>query len=281
MSTTRIPTYFVSHGSPMMALPNDNEKLTQDFLRDLGKDLLGSGKIKGVVICSAHWEEDQNGLQAPRVAVTTARHPELIYDFYGFPHKLYEVEYHAQGSEELGKRVQEALTEQNINCDLDNKRGLDHGAWVAAKLMFPDSGPTNETTVPIVQLSLSSSLDPDFHVAVGKAIKPLRDEGILILGSGGAVHNLRQLFGPKASWSTGFIEALTEVFTAHGEDRRKGVAALTKLPVFRMAHPRAEHFMPVAVVIGAADDLEDGTVVHENYPDFAPNLALHAFKVGT
>ncbi|TPX41507.1 hypothetical protein SeMB42_g04014 [Synchytrium endobioticum] len=276
----RIPTIFVSHGSPMMAEhPSENDKETQEFFESLGEDLLAWG-VQGVVCISAHWQEKSHAGKPPRVAVTSTRHPELIYDFYGFPDHLYKIKYNGQGNSNLAKKVQKAIQSQNLTCDLDDRRGFDHGAWVPLKLMFPDTNAQNESQVPIVQLSLSSTLDPEFHVAVGKALQPLRDQGILILGSGGAVHNLRELFGPKQQWSSAFIAALTDAMKSHGEVRREAASSLTKLPIFRQAHPTSEHFMPVAVVIGTAHDDENATVIHDVYPKYAPNFALHAYKIG-
>ncbi|RKO91363.1 Extradiol ring-cleavage dioxygenase, class III enzyme, subunit B, partial [Blyttiomyces helicus] len=227
------PTLFLSHGSPMMAVEKD---VTTDFFKQLGARLVTTYHPKAILIISAHWEVPGN-----RVAVTTKS------DFGGFPKELYEVKYDAIGNPALAERVGGALRDAGIECVSQPTRGLDHGAWVPLVHMFP------KADIPVVQLSLSSSLDFDFHAKIGQALRPLRDEGVLIIASGGAVHNLRELFGPKQPWASGFDKALAEAITKPESDAARliAMAGLVQAPTFKGAHPRAEHFIPVAVAAGA------------------------------
>ena len=168
----RMPVVFVGHGNPMNAIePNEFHKSWQK----LGQAL---PRPKAVLCISAHWET--NG-----VAVTAARLPETIHDFYGFPRPLFEVQYPAPGEPELARHTAALL--ENANVRLDEERGLDHGAWSVLAPMYPDAD------VPVVQLSLDSSQPAGFHYRLGRALGPLRDEDILIIASGNIVHNLRLL----------------------------------------------------------------------------------------
>ncbi|HZN03306.1 MAG TPA: class III extradiol ring-cleavage dioxygenase [Candidatus Polarisedimenticolia bacterium] len=231
-----MPTLFVSHGAPTLPL---DPGPTGPFLKDLGRRL---GRPAGVVCVSAHWDT-----QSPRVTGSPA--PETVHDFGGFPEALYSLRYPAPGDPALAQRVVELLGASGRPAAVDPKRGLDHGAWVPLLLMFPAAD------VPVVQLSVQSHLDARHHFEMGRALHPLRREGVLILGSGGATHNLGT-FGrapvesPAAPWANAFDEWLRAAIEANRSDDL--LAWRERAPDPLRNHPTPEHFMPLFVPLGAA-----------------------------
>lgn len=219
---------FVSHGAPTLLIEDEPAK---DAMRRLGREL---PRPKAVLCISAHWETD-----AP--AVSTAARPETIHDFYGFPEELYRLRYPAPGAPALGRRAAE-LT----GAATDETQGLDHGAWVPMTLMYPDAD------MPVAQLSIQHALGPAHHVRLGRALKPLRDEGVMILASGSATHNLRLLSwqgGPTPAWARDFDDWLDRTLGAGAVDDL--IDYRTKAPHGATAHPRDEHFLPIHVAAGA------------------------------
>ena len=250
MSSTRLPTLFVSHGAPTLIL---EDIPVRAFLQSLGTRFPG---IRGVLCISAHWN-----LEVP--AVNAVEHPETIHDFYGFPPSLYRMNYPAHGSPALAGRVAGLLNNAGITCITDTARGLDHGAWVPLMLMFPKAG------VPVVQLSIQRNFDPARHLALGAAITGLRDEGILIMGSGGAVHPLGDPTAslgegaPTEAWAEEFNEWLADAVT--NGDRKRLVGYRTLAPHAQRAHPYPDHYMPLLVALGAAGPGARGTVIHHSW----------------
>ena len=190
-------------------------------------------------------------------------HPETIHDFYGFPSSLYRIDYPARGSPALAGRVAGILNSAGIACSTDTARGLDHGAWVPLKLMFP------EADVPVVQLSIQQNLDPALHLEMGDAIAGLRDEGFLVMGSGGAVHPLGD---PTASlgegaatepWAEEFSDWLADAVKKG--DRERMVGYRTLAPHAKRAHPYPDHYMPLLTALGAAGPGARGTVIHRSW----------------
>jgi len=223
------PAIFVSHGSP--TLPFDDVP-ARDFLRGLGAKL---GTPKAILVASAHWD-------TPAPALNAVARNATIHDFTGFPKPLYELRYEAPGAPALAERAASLLT----GASIDTERGLDHGAWVPLMLMYPGAD------IPVLQLSVQSRAGAAHHIALGRALAPLREEGVLILGSGGFVHNLRAIDwngGPEPEWSRAFAEWTHEKLLARDE------AALadyrSRAPHAAMAHPTEEHFMPLFVAYGA------------------------------
>ncbi|HTE81372.1 MAG TPA: class III extradiol ring-cleavage dioxygenase [Reyranella sp.] len=251
-----MPTLFVSHGSPTLILEDTPARA---FLATLGQQV---PRPKAIVAVSAHWNTDQP-------TVSLAARPETIHDFSGFPDALYRLHYDALGAPELAARVA-ALT----GAQRDPAYGLDHGAWVPAMLGWP------EADIPIFQLSVQPNLGPAHHIALGRKLAPLREEGVLVLGSGSATHNLRRLVrgAPGATpeaWAVAFDDWLAESLEKGDE------AALadyrTRAPNAREAHPTDEHFLPIHVAFGAAGEGARGRALHRSFTLGNLSMASYAF----
>jgi 4,5-DOPA dioxygenase extradiol len=233
---TRFPTLYVTHGAPTLIL---DDCPARDFLAALGKRL---PRPKAVLCVSPHWEET-------RAAVSAAPKPETIHDFFGFPPALYHHRYPAPGAPTLAGRVAGLLHKAGISCVVDPLRGFDHGAWVPLKLMFP------EADIPAFQLSVQTPLGPAHHLALGRALAPLRDEGVLILGSGSATHNLRDFRGasrvddPPCDYVKPFDDWLVKTVEAGDA---AALADYERAPEGKRNHPTPEHFLPIYVPFGAA-----------------------------
>lgn len=197
-----------------------------------------------ILVISGHWERD-------RPTVLTADRHTLLFDYYGFPEHTYRLTYPARGSEKVAVRVRKLLGAGGMPAEEEHQRGLDHGVFVPFKLIYPDAD------VPIVQLSLLHSLDPAMHLAMGRAIAPLRNEGVLIVGSGNSYHNLSEFFSPNpdaGALSAQFDEWLGAAIQAAPAERERLLAHWHEAPGARASHPRAEHLLPLMVAAGAAGD---------------------------
>jgi 4,5-DOPA dioxygenase extradiol len=226
---------FVSHGAPTLPLQDTPARA---FLERLGAELT---RPKAILVVSAHWETERPTLNAFAVN-------ETIHDFYGFPPALYAMTYPAPGSA-LAERAAQLLAGAGLSPAIDTTRGLDHGAWVPLKLMYPDAD------VPVVQLSVQTRLGPEHHVRLGQALAPLRGEGVLILGSGAFTHNLRELDrrgpdAPEAEWSTAFADWMA---SALEQNRVQDLIAYRdRAPFAARNHPTEEHLLSLYVALGAA-----------------------------
>lgn len=212
------------------------------YLRGLSAAL--PRRPSALLVVSAHWEE-------PVVTVMAAERPPMLYDYRGFPSETYEVQWPAPGAPATAARVRELLDGAGIASAQDDRRGFDHGTFVPLALAYPDAD------VPTLQLSLEAGLDPEKHLAVGRALAPLRDEGVFILGSGMSYHNMRGFFGQVQTAhedSIAFDEWLAESCALDSAARAGRLAAWTDAPSGRACHPREEHLLPLMVVAGAADD---------------------------
>jgi aromatic ring-opening dioxygenase catalytic subunit (LigB family) len=195
-----------------------------------------------LLVVSAHWEE-----KVP--TVMTAPRPPILYDYYGFPPEAYAIEWPAPGDPALAERVVGLLEAAGFATAKDATRGFDHGTFIPLKVSWPDAD------VPTVQLSLKAGLDPEEHLAIGRALAPLRGEGVLILGSGLSFHNLRAFRHPSArAVSEAFDAWLADAATADPETRAARLRAWETAPAAREAHPREEHLLPLMVVAGAAGE---------------------------
>ena len=239
-----MPTVFVSHGSPMLIL---EDRPARAFLASLGQLL---PRPKAIVAVSAHWDTD-----VP--AVSTAHKPATIHDFYGFPEALYALRYDPPGAPELAERVAKLTGAAH-----DPHRGLDHGAWVPAKLAWP------EADIPIFQLSVQPDESPAHHIALGRKLAPLAGGGRAGDGLGSATHNLRALVRGAANdaepepWAKAFDDWLAE--TLEKGDEAALADYRTKAPNAREAHPTDEHFLPIHVAFGAAGEGAHGRALHRS-----------------
>ncbi len=253
-----VPTLFLSHGSPMTAIEPGP---THDFLKGVGALV---GRPKAILCVSAHWETD-------RPALTGAARPELIYDFHGFPKALYAVRYPVPGSPELADRVAALLAAEGIACAVDPVRGLDHGAWDPLVLAYP------RADIPVVQLSIQPERTTAHHLAVGGALRPLRDEGILVIGSGNATHNLRAWRGADAAppdWVTAFSRWLDDkVMTG---DAGALCRYRAEAPFAAENHPTEDHYLPLLAAVGAAGEGATVQKIHAGY-DGPLDMASYLF----
>ncbi len=251
---------FISHGAPTLAL---EDSPAHRFLQQLGRDL---PRPEAVLVISAHWATD-----IPAVTICAA--PATIHDFYGFPDELYEQRYPAPGAPALAETVRQRLTSAGFDCRGDEKRGLDHGAWVPLMLMYPHAD------VPVVQLSLQTARGPAHHFDVGRALAGLDQEGILVLGSGGAVHNLGRL-GPPGSpapeWALAFEAWLTDKLAQADTDALIGYRQQAPSPA--AAHPTEEHLLPLFPAMGAASAGARGRPLHRGFDYGSLAMSCYAFE---
>jgi aromatic ring-opening dioxygenase catalytic subunit (LigB family) len=236
-----LPAFYIPHGGGPCFFMDDPQGMWTDmarFLRELPATL--PTRPKAILIVSGHWE-------TRGFTLTSAERPPLVYDYYGFPAHTYALRYDAPGDPALAQRVAQLLRDAGFAAALDTTRGFDHGVFVPLKVVYPDAD------VPVVELSLDAGLDPALHLAVGRALAPLREDGVLILGAGMSFHNLRAYGDPRAkAVSEQFDQWLT---TAALSDAPKRAAALTRwqdAPAARLCHPRHEHLLPMMVAAGAS-----------------------------
>ncbi|KAJ5298282.1 uncharacterized protein N7443_006402 [Penicillium atrosanguineum] len=246
-ASMKTPVYFLSHGGPNVMY--DVEHPAYRKLGEIGREITTKVKPRAVVVFSAHWQGGKD-----TIYVNTAEMTDLIYDFYGFPDHYYKETYPNVGSKEVAHKVLDLLKEAGIESK-GVKRGLDHGVWASFKCAFePEENPLN---IPIVQVSLFDNEDPIQHYRLGQAVSRLREENILIIVSGMAVHNLRDL---RYAWgnprplpyAVSFDEALKEAVTSAPDEREQAMAALLKRPDARQAHPTFDHLLPIHIGAGAA-----------------------------
>jgi aromatic ring-opening dioxygenase catalytic subunit (LigB family) len=254
MTAPRMPVYFISHGGGPWSFMDAQAqapyaKLAAE-LADIPSQL--GDTPSAVLMISAHWEE-------PEFTLTAHPAPPMIYDYGGFPDYTYRIRYDAPGDPALAARTRQLIEAAGLPARLDAARGFDHGAFTPLKVMYPDAN------VPVVQLSLKAGLDPAIHLALGRALAPLRDEGVLVVGSGLSYHNLRQFFRPTG-WepSRAFGAWLDETVTKVSPDERaRRLLDWESAPSARAAHPREEHLLPLMVAVGAAQGDPAALSYHE------------------
>lgn len=259
------PSVFVSHGAPTLAL---EACPAHTFLESLGTKL---GRPEAILCISAHWE-------TPVPAVSGASDAEIVYDFFGFPEPLYKLDYPAPGASALAERTASLLNAAGLRGAIDPSRGLDHGAWVPLRLMYPGADiPTTQLAVQMPPRAEASG--PAHHLSLGRALVPLRREGVLILGSGGATHNLSEFAPPIDRPALAHAVAFDEWLARHAEagDTDALVDYQHKAPEAQRAHPRAEHFMPFFVAYGAAGPGAKGRRLHRSFTYGALSMAAYAF----
>jgi aromatic ring-opening dioxygenase catalytic subunit (LigB family) len=263
----RFPVVFVPHGGgpwPFVEIgfPKADVDRLADYLRSVSS--VPPNRPEALLVVSAHWEE-------PVPTVMTSEHPPILYDYYGFPPESYEITWPAPGAPDLAASVRRLLEAAGIHSASDAERGYDHGTFIPLKLTYPGAD------VPALQLSLKRGLDPAEHLAIGRALAPLRDDGVFIIGSGMTFHNLRAFRDPRAAPVAEAFDAwLRESMVMDAPERDRRLQRWADAPAARAAHPREEHLLPLMVAAGAAGD--DRAVVAFN--DTFSGLRLSAYHFG-
>jgi aromatic ring-opening dioxygenase catalytic subunit (LigB family) len=267
MNRQRLPVYFISHGGGPWSYMDDPSRAAYAKLeaslaampRQIG------ARPAAVLMISAHWEE-------PEFTLMSSPAPPMIYDYGGFPEYTYHIRYDAPGDPVLAARVKGLIESAGMPARLDAERGFDHGAFTPLKVIYPDAG------VPVVQLSLKAGLDPATHLGMGRALAPLRDEGVLIVGSGLSYHNLRQFFSPLAYGPSREFDAWLNGALSGGSsaDRDKLLTDWENAPSARAAHPREEHLLPLMVAAGAAGNDMAELTYHEK--DFLGGITVSSYR---
>jgi 4,5-DOPA dioxygenase extradiol len=235
--------YFSHGGGPLPILGDPGHKMMVEFMMKLPSQLT---KPDAILVISAHWEESTATLLG-------AKSPELFYDYYGFPDKAYEITYPAPGNPELADRIAGLLNNANITVRVDLKRGFDHGLFIPLKLMYP------ECDIPSIQLSLLRGLNPAAHIALGKTLRELMKENILIIGSGFSFHNMNAFYeqdsGAPDPANDAFQNWLIETCAGpmSQPEREKRLIEWEIAPYARYCHPREEHLLPLHVCVSMAD----------------------------
>ncbi len=262
----RLPTYFISHGGgPWPWLANMRQMLAtlETSLAHMPQEL--PEVPKAILMVSGHWEEND-------FAVMSSPAPGMLYDYGGFPPETYQIKYPAPGAPDLAARTADLLRDAGLPTHLDPERGFDHGTFAPAYVMYPDA------EMPIYQVSLQKSYDPAAHFAMGRALAPLRDEGVLIVGSGLSYHNLR-LFGPAGKApSAEFDSWLADAMALTGAERTKSLMSWDKAPSARICHPQEDHLVPLFAALGAAED-EAATMVYHDKNVFG-GVTASSYRIG-
>jgi 4,5-DOPA dioxygenase extradiol len=241
-----VPSLFLAHGSPMLAL--ENNEYTR-FLKRLGEQI----KPKAIVIFTAHWESDTLTISDVDGVY------ETIYDFYGFPDELYAIKYPAEGSTQYASMLEERFEKQGIKVRKDTARGLDHGSWTLLSRMYPDAD------IPVVQVSVNPYLSAEEQYKIGQSLKGLREEDILVIGSGVTVHNLRMINWGQTTpepWAVEFDDWLLEKIQNKEWD---SLFHYETAPNARLAVPRPEHFVPFFIAMGSGDAETEAQVIYRGY----------------
>ena len=214
------------------------------FLKEVTTTL---GEPSAILVISAHWEEGV-------ATITSGKNPSLIYDYYGFPDEAYDIEYPASGDPVLADKIYNLLRDSDIETRLDEQRGFDHGLFVPLKIMFPDAA------IPCVQLSLVNNLDPETHIKIGKALSKLRQDNVLIIGSGFSFHNLKAFFSQTRnepdSGNEAFEHWIVDTCTNEkisADEREMRLIGWSQAPCARYCQPRGEHLLPLHVCYGLSN----------------------------
>ena len=266
MSTT-LPTFYISHGGgPCFWMESNPPTLWDNLAKSLeGIPAAVGTKPKAILVISAHWIERE-------FTVQTNPHPGMLYDYYGFPEHTYQLRYDAPGSPQLAARVKELLSAAKIPVREDADRGFDHGLFVPMLKMY------SAADIPVNQLSIRSGFDPEAHMAVGRALSPLRQEGVLIVGSGFSFHNMRH-FGDPEGRSKAFDDWLNETMTESTPAAREArLLEWDKAPSARFCQPQEDHLVPLFVVAGAAGQDSGRRIYAERMQRF--QMYVSSFQMG-
>ncbi len=262
----RQPTFYIPHGGGPCFFMEWSPPETWEALRAWLAGLIPAlpETPTALLVATAHWEADP-------VRVTASQAPDVVYDYSGFPPETYEITWPAPGSPKLAARTRDLLAGAGISADLELERGFDHGVFVPLKVMRP------EADIPTVAISLHPALQPGFHQRIGAALAPLRDEGVLIVGSGNSYHNMQGFTagsgaGPSAEFDGWLQGAVVKI----GNAREEALSLWSSAPAAREAHPREEHLIPLMIAAGAAGD-EPGQQV---FTDTIMGATISAIQFG-
>jgi len=263
---TRMPTYFISHGGgPWPWIPNMRtmfSELEASFNR-MHDEL--SDRPKAVLMVSGHWETED-------VSVMHAANPPMVYDYHNFPPNTYDVVYPSPGAPELAEKTAELLKSTGLPVSLNESQGYDHGTFVPMEILYPNAD------MPLYQVSIRTNYDPAQHLEIGRALSSLRDEGVLIIGSGLSYHNLR-LMGPQAKAPSAEFDAwLTEVLALPAAERTEAILNWETAPSARICHEREDHLVPLFVALGAAESDAATKTYYEQ--DLFGGVTASSFKFG-
>ena len=269
MTATKLPTYFISHGGgpwPWMKDQwGDAMKELEASLKDIPRQI--GVTPKAVLVISGHWEERD-------FTVMASARPPMVYDYSGFPEHTYRVQYPAPGSPEVASRVEALLKSAGIPVRQDDRRGFDHGTFAPLVAIYPLAN------VPVLQLSLKHGYDPEAHLALGRALAPLREEGVLIVGSGLSYHNLREMWDPRAKDASKRFDDWLQDALLHADpaERTRRLKRWAEAPAARQAHPQEDHLIPLMVAVGAAEGEAASCVYHEE--GFFGHVTASSFRFG-
>ncbi|WP_300536789.1 class III extradiol ring-cleavage dioxygenase [Sphingosinicella sp.] len=242
MHDSKQPALFIPHGGGPCFFMDDPRGIwrgMEAYLRGIAATL--PARPRAILVVSGHWETEG-------FAFTGAEHPALVYDYYNFPPHTYELRYDAPGDPTLAARATALFRDARLPASIDAARGLDHGVFIPLKVAFPDAA------IPVVQMSIDRGLDPALHLAAGCALAPLRDEGVLIIGSGMSFHNMRGYRDPRFTAPSDAFDAwLTRAVEADADIRAAELTRWEDAPAARASHPREEHLIPLMVAAGASD----------------------------
>ena len=245
--------YFSHGGGPLPVLNDPSHEAMNNFMESLPAKIT---RPAGIIVFSAHWEEDV-------VTIQNGESPEMIYDYYGFPKAAYEIKYPCKGNPYLAAKVANFLSINGISCILDDKRPYDHGVYIPLKMMYP------EADIPVIQVSLNHNLDPEIHFNIGKALRALTDENILIIGSGFSFHNMRKFDfegrNLRDPLNDSFQDSLSNMCCGDYDEEKiyAKMANWHEMPDARYCHPREEHLVPLFVCLGAAKG--QGVKIFDDY----------------
>ena len=269
MTRPRLPTYFLSHGGgPWPWLKTQNgaayDRLEASLLgirRELGD------APRAVLMISGHWE-------AARFLLSSAAFPPMVYDYHGFPEHTYRIRYDAPGAPALAQSIRDRLEQGGVPSGLDPQRGFDHGTFTLMHTMYPAAD------IPVIQLSIKAGYDPAEHWRVGEVLAPLREEGVLIIGSGLSYHDLRGMRSGAGQRDSALFDRWLDDTLVHAspEARRQSLLDWTAAPAARAAHPEADHLIPLMVAAGAAREEAGVRIYHQN--DFMGAITVSSFRFG-
>lgn len=268
MSKVRQPAYYIPHGAgPCFFMdwnPPDAWNNMAAFLKSISTQL--PEQPKAILVISGHW-------LTPVFSVTSSPNPALIYDYYGFPEHTYELTYPANGNPVLSRKIVNLLSNSAITAEENEARGFDHGVFIPLKLMFP------EADIPVVQMSLRRDLSPDAHILAGKALESLRDDGVLVVGSGMSYHNMRGYGNPAMTApSVEFDRWLTHAVESEAPERHRLLSEWHLGPNAYLCHPKGheEHLMPLMTVVGTAGN----DIGRKVYSEKIMETQISAFRFG-